>query len=309
MIAQFLIITLFLSIIFLIVSYTFRPGHIHRYHHRHEHFIDSAPSSPSLASQVTVPVADTQQDALIIFHMTNCYHSQMALPIWYQLLEQVPATLEIKEYDCTQDKEYADMYNVSKYPTVILVRNGTRTVFDMEFSLRNLVTFLRSHNIYIAAPLERFKDDGDGDGDGNADDGEIVKGGDNICPAVTFDSYTSDDNKSHYQIFSAKGQYGYSTGGDGESLSRYEAAYNEIDSYLTSIPDPTPEKMAQCAKKYGSNIREFGLCNESEIKKMRADMKSVANGHSKFHRNISMADYSNKPLVISAIENACNLSS
>ena len=127
------------------------------------------------------------------------------------------------------------------------------------------------------------------------------------CPIISFDHYDDNTtNTSHYQIFSDRGQYGYSVGGGDETLSPFQAAYNTVDTYLSSLPDPSPDNMNKCASLYDTNLREFGLCNSAELDTMKTEAKKIINGRAKLPKGLKKQDYANKLNVITAIEKACS---
>ena len=126
------------------------------------------------------------------------------------------------------------------------------------------------------------------------------------CPIVSFDHYTDKDN-TYYQIFAEKGQYGYSVGGPVEDLTPFQAAYNTVDTYLSSLPNSTAENMKTCSGLYSAELRDFGLCNSAELDDMKNEAKNILKGKAKLPKGVKKEDYTNKLNVISAIESACGL--
>ena len=64
--------------------------------------------------------------------------------------------------------------------------------------------------------------------------------------------------------------------------------------------------MNTCASLYGTELREFGLCNSTELANMKTEAKNIINGRAKLAKGLKKEDYANKLNVITAIEKACS---
>jgi hypothetical protein len=120
------------------------------------------------------------------------------------------------------------------------------------------------------------------------------------CPPISFNKKADIENeKFYYQIFSDKGQYGYAAGGKDEPLSPFGAAYETVDAYLSSLPDPSANNMKLCANVYKDAIADFGLCNRGELNKILKYKEGKP--------QIDGTDYSTNTKVVNAINSACKL--
>ena len=301
---NFLIILVFLLLVLLVIIFRRNPVSSPA----RNDFID-----PAVVNEVVQRARDTTYQTekltkLILLYRTDCVYSQLALPIWYQLLDEIVdrRNLEIIEQDCVLDTTLCTEFNVSAFPTIILVKDDVIHKFIGEISLNNLNYFLQSNGIYLRKAIndlsvvEPFAEEDDTTTDPN-DPRILMK---DKCPIITFDHY-NDKDKSYYQIFSERGQYGYTVGGVDEDLTPFQAAYNTVDTYLSSLPNSSPDNMKTCARLYDTNLRDFGLCNSAELDAMKKEAKAIKSGKAKLPKGLKKQDYDNKLNVISAIETAC----
>ena len=266
----------------------------HNNHNNHNNFTQPTKNND---------ISTIEKTQLILFYHSDCMYSQLILPIWYQVLNDINIhDIQIIEQDCILDKSMCNKYNINTFPSIILVINNQQILFIGEISYNNLTYFLKSNGIYIRnTNIESFE---------SADDLRINMK--SICPIISFDHY-EDSDKSYYQIFNERGQYGYSVGGYNELLTPYQAAYNTIDTYLSSLPNTTSNtastinNMKKCADLYNNNIREFGLCNSIELNKMKQEIIDIKKNKLKLHKNVKKEDYQHKLNVISSIEQSCGL--
>jgi CHASE3 domain sensor protein len=251
---------------------------------------------------------------LMLFYRTDCVYSQLMLPIWYQVLEQIVdrTNLEIIEQDCTMYTTLCNKYNIETFPSILLLKDNVINHFVGEITLNNLTYFLKSRNIYLKktindiSVIEPFEDNDSNNVDEQIEETDPRYLMRKTCPIVSFDHYV-DGKKTYYQIFNKNGQYGYSIGGNDENLSEYQAAYNTVDTYLSSLPESNSVNMNKCAKLYSQHIREFGLCNSEELEIMNKELRNIEYGKVKLQKGIKKEDYKNKKNVISAIKTACKL--
>lgn len=287
-------------------------------------------------------------NTIILFYKTNCPYSQLLLPIWYQVLQQLPTenNLIIKEYDCDIFKNICNKYNITQLPTILLQKNNYITKFDTEFTLDNLIYFLQSNQIYllkninntqnnkysfIPKQIENFQSNQNNNLNlklniknniqqkllelQHTNQEQITSEDINKqlfkdkCSVVSFDTFIEPNNKtSHYQIFDSQGQYGYSYGGQNQFLTPFQAAYNVIDTYLSTLPNDTDNQNIDiCANLYKNDIRKFGLCNSIELQNIENETNQIINGNRILPKGISKNDYKNKNNIIKAIKKACSI--
>ena len=314
---NFIVILFFLLLILVLV--VVRPYYqTSKQKNHHNHFI-----TPNVVNSV---VKDAQastyqtktQTQLILFYRSDCYYSQLALPIWYQLLDEIVdgSVIDIIEQNCILDTTLCQQYNITKFPTIVLIKDGAIHQFNQEISLDNLNNFLQSNGVYLrkaitdTVVMESFATGNDYASDDIPDPTDQTNpkiGMKSTCPIISFDHFDDDTDKtSHYQIFSDQGQYGYSIGGDKEALTPFQAAYNTVDTYLSSLPDASPDNMNTCAGLYSDDLRQFGLCDSTQLNNMKTEAKNIINGRAKLAKGLKKKDYANKLNVITAIEKACS---
>jgi len=312
-IGNFCIIILFLLIVFLISSIRYS-SNTSKNNSRNDFISQEVIDNVVNQANKSTTFKTEKLTQLMLFYRTDCVYSQLMLPIWYQVLEQIVdrSNLEIIEQDCTMDKTLCNKYNIETFPSILLLKDDVINHFVGEITLNNLTYFLQSRNIYLRktindiSVIEPFEDN-----DTNNEDEKIEENDPRYlmrktCPIVSFDHYV-DGKKTYYQIFNKHGQYGYSIGGTDENLSEYQAAYNTVDTYLSSLPESNLVNMNKCAKLYSQNIREFGLCNSEELENMNKELRNIEYGKVKLQKGIKKEDYKNKKNVISAIKTACKL--
>ena len=110
-------------------------------------------------------------------------------------------------------------------------------------------------------------------------------------------------DKYYYQIFHPRGQYGYSAGGVGEPLTKFDAAYNTVNSYLSSLPDQ--ELTDVCAMRNKKMIREFELCDEKKLNDV-LNYQNMINAGKSNHR-LEGINYSQNNKIINSIKKACSI--
>lgn len=86
---------------------------------------------------------------LYYFYTTWCPLSKKANPEWEALQTKTNGVVKdvnivFKEVDCDQDAALADKFNVTGYPTIKLVYNGTTYEYDAKPNRDTLLQFLNS---------------------------------------------------------------------------------------------------------------------------------------------------------------------
>tara|TARA_B100001057_G_C22855617_1_gene952564 strand:- start:65 stop:1141 length:1077 start_codon:yes stop_codon:yes gene_type:complete len=259
-------------------------------------------------NQYSKIIPKNKQIKIILFYTLTCPHSQSLMPIWYKIKEDLNDynknrssidELFIEEINCStfDNKEKCRKYRINTVPTIILesdkvyIYRGNNTYDDIK-------NFLKSHGISISnISTDNFAPVTDLEHSLNISDPDYV------CPEITFDSKYNFNNKTYsYQIFNSQGQYGYSEGGDNQVLTPFQAAYNTVDTYLSSLPNDNTINM--CASKNSKGIRGFGLCNKEKLDKINDYQNNINNGKSK-KRLDSDIDYTSNDRTISAIKKSC----
>jgi thiol-disulfide isomerase/thioredoxin len=86
---------------------------------------------------------------MYFFHTEWCPHCKKAMPIWQEFKENVGNfyknhPIEFMEIDCDKNKEMADQFNVSSYPTIKLVFRGKTYEYDARPGVATLHKFLET---------------------------------------------------------------------------------------------------------------------------------------------------------------------
>lgn len=241
---------------------------------------------------------------LLFFYKTSCSYCSDFLPIWYQIVNNLPNNIIYEEINVDKNNEnnkYTNEYNITSVPTLILLKGKTKEIYMGKRTYKEIELFLKKYGINLESKsIEDFDDTGYG-----TDPMPSIATNPN-CPAVTFDTNVYLENDEHmFQIFNSEGQYGYATGGykEGKMLKPFQAAYSVLDSYLSSIPDT--KNMTECATLYSKDIRGFGLCDTEQLDDILSYQNNVKNG-SKIPR-LPGTDYSTNNNVVNAIKTACEL--
>lgn len=241
---------------------------------------------------------------LMLFYKTSCSYCNDFLPIWYQVINNLPNNVKYEEINSDKDNESnkkTNSYKITSVPTIILLINNEKKIYMGNRTYNEIKRFLNHYGInLISKTFEEFDDSG------YSAEPEPTSLTNPNCPAVTFDSQFDVANDDYmYQIFNSDGQYGYATGGfkEGKMLSPFAASYSVVDSYLSSIPDT--KNMDECATLYSKDIRGFGLCDIDKLNDILSYQTQIQNGSGK--ERISDTNYNTNNNVVNAIKKSCEL--
>ena len=84
---------------------------------------------------------------LILFYVTWCPHSQEALNKWNGIKDKYKNpdyTISFSESDCDKYSEVANKYNITEYPTIILVKDSKNYEYDANLSEDTLNLFINT---------------------------------------------------------------------------------------------------------------------------------------------------------------------
>ena len=83
---------------------------------------------------------------LMLFYVDWCPYSQTTLKQWYTYKEKYdgPYNISFVEIDCDKNTNLADNYNIDSYPTIILLLNGKKYIFDAQMSDEVLTEFINT---------------------------------------------------------------------------------------------------------------------------------------------------------------------
>ena len=128
---------------------------------------------------------------------------------------------------------------------------------------------------------------------------DIIKSNeDKDCPYISF----YEGNKDY---FCANGRNisGCINGSRGSGISPFDAAYNVVGTYLTSLPNPTQDNMNKCATLKKENIKEMKLCDSVRLGKKTNFQNLINEGKAKPLFND--IDYTENNKIVNAINKAC----
>ncbi len=247
---------------------------------------------------------------LQLFYKTSCKYCTNFLPVWTQIINNLPNDATYEEIDCEKDIKKATENKITSVPTIILLVDNEKKTYMGDRSYEDINRFLRNNGVNLVQ--RRFEDFNNNSSSANTDDMNGDKRLSPNCPAVTFDKQIDIENDIYmYQIFNKDGQYGYAVGGfnNDKLLTPFKAAFSTVDSYLSSLPDlkdPTKNtytNIDECAKLYGENIINFGLCDTDQLKNIIAYKKSIDNGVNTYR--VANTDYNTNTKVVNAISKVC----
>ena len=83
---------------------------------------------------------------LMIFYASWCPYSQTTLKQWYKYKESYDKkyNLTFTEIDCDENSNIADSYNIDSYPTIILVSDKKKYIYDAQMNDETLTQFINT---------------------------------------------------------------------------------------------------------------------------------------------------------------------
>ena len=83
---------------------------------------------------------------LMLFYAAWCPYSKTTLTQWYAYKEQYPTTgkysISFNEIDCDERQELADKYSIDEYPTIILIVDEIKYIYDAQMNDETLTQFI-----------------------------------------------------------------------------------------------------------------------------------------------------------------------
>ena len=83
---------------------------------------------------------------VMLFYAAWCPYSQTTLKQWYTYKEKYNGKykLSFTEIDCDKNPNLADKYNIDSYPTIILLVDGKKYIFDAQMNDATLTHFINT---------------------------------------------------------------------------------------------------------------------------------------------------------------------
>ena len=88
-----------------------------------------------------------KEGSLILFYVSWCPHSKKTMDLWNikkQDYKHDLYTLTFTEIDCDKYTQTATKYNITEYPTIILIKNEKAYTYDAEFDDATFDLFINS---------------------------------------------------------------------------------------------------------------------------------------------------------------------
>lgn len=91
-------------------------------------------------------VPNDKSAELMLFYAAWCPHSQTTMKQWYSYKETYkgPYKISFSEIDCDENPNLADNYDIDSYPTIILLLNSKKYIFDAQMSNDTLTEFINT---------------------------------------------------------------------------------------------------------------------------------------------------------------------
>jgi len=83
---------------------------------------------------------------LMLFYASWCPYSKTTLKQWYSYKENYNGKYKLSfvEIDCDENTSLADKYNIDSYPTIILLKDEQKYIFDAEMNDETLTQFINT---------------------------------------------------------------------------------------------------------------------------------------------------------------------
>jgi thiol-disulfide isomerase/thioredoxin len=88
-----------------------------------------------------------KEGSLILFYVSWCPHSKKTMDQWNikkQGYKNDLYSISFTEIDCDKYAQTADKYNITEYPTIILIKDDKKYVYDAEFDNKTFDLFINS---------------------------------------------------------------------------------------------------------------------------------------------------------------------
>jgi thioredoxin-like negative regulator of GroEL len=91
-------------------------------------------------------IKNNKKGELMLFYAAWCPYSQTTLKQWYTYKEKYDGEYSIAfvEIDCDENTNLADSYNIDSYPTIILLVDGKKYIYDAQMNDATLTQFINT---------------------------------------------------------------------------------------------------------------------------------------------------------------------
>jgi len=91
-------------------------------------------------------VKSNKKGQLMLFYAAWCPHSKTTLNQWYVYKENYSKTgdysISFNEIDCDENTNLADKYSIDEYPTIILIVDEIKYIYDAQMNDETLTQFI-----------------------------------------------------------------------------------------------------------------------------------------------------------------------
>jgi thiol-disulfide isomerase/thioredoxin len=90
---------------------------------------------------------DNNNNKFILVHMNGCGHCKDLMPIWEEASQSntTPIRMKVVEMNEPEGKKLCDEHDIKSFPTMILIKNNTTTMYDGNRTKEGLLSFLNSN--------------------------------------------------------------------------------------------------------------------------------------------------------------------
>ena len=90
---------------------------------------------------------DNNNNKFILVHMNGCGHCKDLMPIWEEASQSntTPIRMKVVEMSEPEGKKLCDEHDIKSFPTMILIKNNTTTMYDGNRTKEGLLSFLNSN--------------------------------------------------------------------------------------------------------------------------------------------------------------------
>ena len=93
-------------------------------------------------------VKSNKQGKLMLFYAAWCPYSKTTLKQWYAYKKQYSTlgeySISFNEIDCDERQELADKYSIDEYPTIILIVDEIKYIYDAQMNDETLTLFINT---------------------------------------------------------------------------------------------------------------------------------------------------------------------
>ena len=93
------------------------------------------------------PDSAVKEGTLILFYVSWCPHSKKTMDQWNikkQDYKNDLYSIKFTEIDCDKYAQIADKYKITEFPTIILIKNDKKYIYDAEFDNTTFDIFINS---------------------------------------------------------------------------------------------------------------------------------------------------------------------